>query len=136
VQTIRAPEFDSETPAPLPERHLISEPTAKLLADKGIWWSLQPFLDDEDASPLVNPVPQKKALQVFAGTDNVYNLAKKYKVKTAFGADILFDAKVASRQVAQLVHAGRSAQDGHPGQWRADGPLPAYQSLSRQAGRD
>ena len=26
--------------------HLIDEPTAKLLADKGIWWSLQPFLDD------------------------------------------------------------------------------------------
>jgi len=24
--------------------HLIDEPTAKLLADKGIWWSLQPFL--------------------------------------------------------------------------------------------
>ena len=39
---------------------LIDEPTAKLLADKGIWWSLQPFLDDEDASPLVNPVSQKR----------------------------------------------------------------------------
>src|SRR5580700_2836095 len=35
---------------------LIDEPTAKLLADKGIWWSLQPLLDDEDAPPLVNPV--------------------------------------------------------------------------------
>ena len=33
--------------------HLIDEPTAKLLADKGIWWSLQPFLDDEDAWPLL-----------------------------------------------------------------------------------
>ena len=30
--------------------HLIDEPTAQLLADKGIWWSLQPFLDDEDAA--------------------------------------------------------------------------------------
>ena len=28
---------------------LIDEPTAKLLAEKGIWWSLQPLLDDEDA---------------------------------------------------------------------------------------
>ena len=26
---------------------LIDEPTAKLLADKGIWWSLQPLLDDK-----------------------------------------------------------------------------------------
>jgi len=74
-----------------------------LLADKGIWWSLQPFLDDEDASPLVNPVSQKKALEVFAGTDNAYKLAKKYKVKTAFGTDALFDARVASRQGAQLA---------------------------------
>ena len=83
--------------------HLIDEPTARLLAEKGIWWSLQPFLDDEDASPLVNPVSQKKALQVFAGTDNAYRLSKKYKVKTAFGTDILFDARVAGRQGAQLA---------------------------------
>ncbi|MGA8481552.1 MAG: amidohydrolase family protein [Chthoniobacterales bacterium] len=82
---------------------LIDEPTAKLLADKGIWWSLQPFLDDEDASPLVNPVSQQKALQVFAGTDNAYKLAKKYHIKTAFGTDILFDAGAASRQGAQLA---------------------------------
>jgi imidazolonepropionase-like amidohydrolase len=83
--------------------HLIDAPTAKLLADKGIWWSLQPFLDDEDASPLVNPVSQKKALQVFAGTDNAYNLARRYKVKTAFGTDILFDPKLTGRQGAQLA---------------------------------
>jgi imidazolonepropionase-like amidohydrolase len=82
---------------------LIDEPTAKLLADKGIWWSLQPFLNDEDASPLVNPVSQKKALEVFAGTDKAYELAKKYKIKTAFGTDILFDARLTSRQGAILA---------------------------------
>jgi imidazolonepropionase-like amidohydrolase len=83
--------------------HLIDEPTARLLADKGIWWSLQPFLNDRDASPLVNPASQKKMLEVFAGTDNAYKLAKKYKIKTAFGTDILFDAKIASRQGARLA---------------------------------
>ena len=82
---------------------MIDEPTARLLAEKGIWWSLQPFLDDEDASPLANPVSQRKMLQVFAGTDNAYKLAKKYKVKTAFGTDILFDARVANRQGARLA---------------------------------
>ena len=82
---------------------LIDEATAKLLADNGIWWSLQPFLDDKDAPPLVNPVSQKKALEVFAGTDNAYKLAKKYKVKTAFGTDILFDAKLTTRQGAILA---------------------------------
>jgi imidazolonepropionase-like amidohydrolase len=82
---------------------LIDEPTAKLLADNGIWWSLQPFLDDEDASPLANPVSQRKALEVFAGTDNAYKLARKYNVKTAFGTDILFDAKLTTRQGAILA---------------------------------
>jgi imidazolonepropionase-like amidohydrolase len=83
--------------------HLIDEPTARLLAEKGIWWSLQPFLNDQDAPPLVNPVSQQKALQVFAGTDNAYRLAKKYKVKTAFGTDILFDARLTGRQGALLA---------------------------------
>ena len=82
--------------------HLIDEPTAKLLADKDIWWSLQPLLDDEDV-PALSPESQKKALEVFAGTDNAYKLAKKYKVKTAFGSDILFDARIASRQGAILA---------------------------------
>ncbi|MGB7043044.1 MAG: amidohydrolase family protein [Xanthobacteraceae bacterium] len=81
---------------------LIDEPTAKLLADDGIWWSLQPLLDDDDAPPLANPVSQK-ALEVFAGTDNAYKLAKKYNVKTAFGTDILFDARLTTRQGAILA---------------------------------
>jgi imidazolonepropionase-like amidohydrolase len=83
--------------------HLIDEPTAKLLADKGIWWSLQPFLNDEDAIPQINPVSQQKALQVFEGTDNAYKLARKYKIKTAFGTDVLFDAALTNRQGAQLA---------------------------------
>lgn len=29
--------------------HLMDEATAKMMAEKGIWLSLQPFLDDEDA---------------------------------------------------------------------------------------
>jgi imidazolonepropionase-like amidohydrolase len=82
--------------------HLIDEPTAQLLADKGIWWSLQPFLDDEDV-PALSPESLKKASQVFAGTDNAYKLAKKYKVKTAFGTDVLFDARIATRQGAILA---------------------------------
>jgi imidazolonepropionase-like amidohydrolase len=82
---------------------LIDEATVKVLADNGTWWSLQPFLDDEDASPLENPVSQKKALEVFAGTDNAYKLARKYKIKTAFGTDILFDRRLTSRQGAILA---------------------------------
>jgi imidazolonepropionase-like amidohydrolase len=83
--------------------HLIDEPTAKLLADKGIWWSLQPLTYDEDVFARMDPVSQRKAQEIWAGTDNAYKLAKKHNVKTAFGTDILFDAGAASRQGAYLA---------------------------------
>jgi len=80
---------------------LIDEETAALLAEKDIWWCLQPFLDDEDAMPLP-PANRSKFVQMVAGTDNAYGLAKKHQVKLAFGTDTLFDAKLAGRQGAQL----------------------------------
>jgi imidazolonepropionase-like amidohydrolase len=83
--------------------HLLDEPTAKLMAEKGIWLSLQPFLDDEDANPVHSPTMRLRQLEVTAGTDRAYALAKKYKIKVAFGTDILFDARLASRQGAQLA---------------------------------
>jgi imidazolonepropionase-like amidohydrolase len=51
----------------------------------------------------MTPVSQRKALEVFAGTESAYKLAKKYNVKTAFGTDILFDAGAAMRQGAYLA---------------------------------
>jgi imidazolonepropionase-like amidohydrolase len=83
--------------------HLADEETAKLIAEKSIWWSLQPFLNDEDAIPFAEgSVNRAKQLQVTAGTDTAYKLAKQYKIKTAWGTDTLFDAKLAARQGAQL----------------------------------
>jgi imidazolonepropionase-like amidohydrolase len=86
---------------------LIDEPTAKLLAEKGIWWSLQPLTYDADVFARMTPVSQRKALEVFAGTENAYELAKKYNVKTAFGTDILFNAGAATRQGAYLAQMVR-----------------------------
>jgi imidazolonepropionase-like amidohydrolase len=37
------------------------------------------------------------------GTNNAYALAKKYRLKLAWGTDTLFDAKLAKRQGAQLA---------------------------------
>ena len=83
--------------------HLIDEPTAKLLAEKGIWWSLQPFEDEEAVANTLTPESRKKALEVFAGTDNAYKLVIKYKIKTAFGTDVLFDERLASRVKAHSL---------------------------------
>jgi imidazolonepropionase-like amidohydrolase len=86
--------------------HLIDEDTAALLAEKDIWWCLQPFLDDEDAVPLP-PANRAKFLEMTVGTDAAYQLAIKHRVKIAFGTDTLFDAKLASRQGAQLAKLTR-----------------------------
>ncbi|MBW4653298.1 MAG: amidohydrolase family protein [Kaiparowitsia implicata GSE-PSE-MK54-09C] len=76
---------------------LIDEETARLMAEQGVWLSMQPFLDDEDA----NPYPEgsesrRKQLQVSEGTDTAYNLAKQYNIKTAWGTDILYSPEKAA----------------------------------------
>ena len=82
---------------------LADEETVRLMQENGIWWSMQPFLDDEDAIPFPEGSPnRKKQLEMSSGTDNAYKLAKKYKIKLAWGTDTLFDAKLARRQGAQL----------------------------------
>jgi len=86
--------------------HLADEETVALLAEKDIWWCLQPFLDDEDAVPLP-PQNVPKFKQMVAGTDTAYRLAIKHGVKVAFGTDTLFDAKLATRQGAQLAKLTR-----------------------------
>lgn len=78
--------------------HLMDEPTARLIAEKGIWLSTQAFPEEmADAFP-PGSTEHAKALEVFAGTDKTFRLAKKYKIKTAFGTDVLFSAKLAQRQ--------------------------------------
>jgi imidazolonepropionase-like amidohydrolase len=84
--------------------HLMDEAAAKLMAEKEIWLSIQPFLDDEDAVPFPPNSPNRaQQLEVIAGTDRAYALAKKYKLKTAFGTDVLFSEALAKRQGAQLA---------------------------------
>lgn len=86
--------------------HLMDDTTARMMAEKGTWLSIQPFLSEEDTGPLTGP-SRVAALQVFAGTDSAYNLAKKYKLKTAFGSDMLFSKATAMRQGTMLTHLAR-----------------------------
>jgi imidazolonepropionase-like amidohydrolase len=84
--------------------HLMDEPTAKLMADKEIWLSTQPFLPGGNAAVQQLGAEQvAKKQQVTDGTDRVYALAKKYKLKTAFGTDILFSKAEAERQGSRLA---------------------------------
>jgi imidazolonepropionase-like amidohydrolase len=77
--------------------HLMDESTAKLIAEKGIWLSTQAFPDQlADAFP-PGSVERAKAMEVFAGTDRTFQLAKKYRIKTAFGTDVLFSHALAQR---------------------------------------
>lgn len=81
--------------------HLMDEASARLMAEKGIWLSTQPFLDLAGAAAL-GPAEQDKMRQVVAGTDRLYALARKYGIKTAFGTDVLFSKALADKQGALL----------------------------------
>ena len=86
--------------------HLMDEPTAKLIADNGIWLSIQAFPDEMAEAFPPGSFERAKATEVFAGTDATFRLAKKYKIKTAWGTDILFSPQLARRHgelLAKLV---------------------------------
>jgi len=77
----------------------IGEETAKLMAQKGVWWSMQPMdAEGEDAFKFENPFSTAKYEQCVAGLEEAVALAKKHKVKTAFGTDLLFDPNLAAKQ--------------------------------------
>ena len=82
---------------------LMDEATAKLMAEKGTWLSIQPFPDEFAHIFPPGSDQSKKMLEVMAGTDRTYQLAKKYHLKTAFGTDIVFAPELAKRQGALLV---------------------------------
>jgi imidazolonepropionase-like amidohydrolase len=86
--------------------HLMDEATARLMAEKGVWLSIQPFVSDEDTVPLGGQ-SRINQLQVIAGTNTAYPLAKTYKLKTAFGSDMLFSPQKATRQGIMLTHLTR-----------------------------
>lgn len=86
---------------------LADEESARMMRDAGTWWSLQPFLQDEDSN--VYPDAARKASQriVSEGTVKAYALAQKYGIRTGWGTDILFNAKNTPTQGRQLAKLTR-----------------------------
>jgi imidazolonepropionase-like amidohydrolase len=83
--------------------HLMDEATAELMAQRGIWLSTQPFPEETAAPFPPGSFEREKARKIIAATDAVYTLARKYKLKTAFGTDVLFSERQAQRQGALLT---------------------------------
>jgi imidazolonepropionase-like amidohydrolase len=86
---------------------LMDEATAKLMAEKGIWLSMQPLPEGLRLGFPVGSVQRAKADEVWPGIARTYELAKKYKLKTAWGTDVLFSAALAKQQGAILASLTR-----------------------------
>jgi len=82
---------------------LMDDATAKLMAEKGIWLSLQPLPDELRTGFPEGSVQREKADEIFPGIARTYALAKKYKLKTAWGTDVLFSRALAQKQGAILA---------------------------------
>jgi len=79
---------------------LLDEDTMKLLADRGIWLSLQVL---DPAPPTAPESTRLKKAQVVDGTNDAYVWAKKYGVKLAWGTDFLFDPRQNSKQASNIL---------------------------------
>lgn len=86
---------------------LADEEAVKMMRDEGVWWSLQPFLQDEHSNEYINPVQIADQKRVSEGTVRAYEMAQKYDIKTGWGTDILFSANKTHTQGAQLAKLKR-----------------------------
>ena len=85
---------------------LMDDATARLIAEKGVWLSLQPLPEEMRQGLPEGSVQRAKADEVWPGIGRAYEFAKKYKLKTAWGTDVLFSRALAQRQgeiLASLV---------------------------------
>jgi imidazolonepropionase-like amidohydrolase len=85
----------------------MDDATARLIAAKGIWLSTQPLAEEMRTGLPVGSVQREKAEEVWPGISRTYEFAKKYKIKTAFGTDVLFQPALARRQGAILASLTR-----------------------------
>lgn len=86
---------------------LTDEDAVRMMKDEGVFWSLQPFLDDEDANPKTLPEQRAKQRRVAEGTVQAYEWAQKYGIETAWGTDILMNPEGPATQGRQLAKITR-----------------------------
>ncbi len=86
---------------------LADEETVRMMADNGVWWSLQPFLADEDSNAYSDPRQVAKQREVAEGTIRAFELARRHRVNFAFGSDILFNPRGGALQGRNLAKFAR-----------------------------
>ncbi|WP_126973937.1 metal-dependent hydrolase family protein [Gynurincola endophyticus] len=74
---------------------LLDEETLQLIAEKDIWLSLQNLVE---STPDMDPLRVEKRKPVIEGQEKVWPLAKKHKVKLAWGTDFLFEPELNEKQ--------------------------------------
>jgi imidazolonepropionase-like amidohydrolase len=85
---------------------LADEDTVRKMVDANAWWSIQPFLDDEDANRHPSAEQQRQQREIAQGTLRSFELGRKHKANMAWGTDILFDPAggvTQGKQLAKLV---------------------------------
>ncbi len=83
---------------------LLDEPTIKYLGELDVWLSLQAL---DPAPPTAPSFNREKKQLVVDGTDLAYRMAKKYKLKLAWGTDLMFEPKVADNQSKDILKLER-----------------------------
>ena len=86
---------------------LADEECVRMMRDEGVWWSLQPFLQDEDSNVYPDAARRESQTKVAQGTVRAYELAQKYGIKTGWGTDVLFNPKGPATQGRQLAKLTR-----------------------------
>jgi imidazolonepropionase-like amidohydrolase len=83
--------------------YFASEETLQMIAEKGIWLDVQPFFEGDLEYPDADRTAKFK--QVTDALPSLYEKAKQFGVKMAFGSDLLFNPP-SENQGAQLARLG------------------------------
>lgn len=84
--------------------HLITEPTVKMIAEKGAFLSTQTGVYLAPAPSGWTEDQRAKQQQAADGLNTLFTLAKKYKVKIALGTDLAGDPKLKRLQAYELTN--------------------------------
>ena len=119
--------------------HLMDEATAKLMADKGVWLSIQPFVSDEDTVPLsgqsrINLQPSHRRHEHGLPVGESLQAQDRLRLgSVVFGGEGRASGDHADPSHA-LVRKRRHPRDGHRDQRRTARAIRAAQSLSGKLG--